>query len=59
MVDGTTTLTDPGNNVTTIAANTGNTINYTDADGLTVGTVAALGMSISGITTSQRRRQAD
>ncbi len=52
MVTGSTTLTDPGNNLTTIAANTGDTINYTDANALTVGTVAALGMSISGITTS-------
>ena len=56
MVSGTTTLTDAGNNVATIAANTGDTrrtpVNYVDADALAVGTVAALGMTITGITTS-------
>ncbi len=43
MVTGSTTLTDPANNLTTIAANTGDTINYVDADGLTVGTVGRAG----------------
>ena len=38
MVDGNTML-GLGNNVATLAANTGGTIFYNDSDGLTVGTV--------------------
>ncbi len=52
MVTGTTTLTDSGNNVSILAANSGDTINYADADGLTVGSLTALGMTVTGITTS-------
>ena len=39
MVDGNTML-GLGNNVATLAANTGGTIFYNDSDGLTVGTVS-------------------
>ena len=39
MVDGTTTLTLATNNVTTLAADNGESINYTDNDGLTIDTV--------------------
>ncbi len=52
MVDGTTTLNNVANNVNTIAADNGGETQYTDANGLTVGTVAVTGMSVSGITTS-------
>ncbi len=51
VVDGTTTLT-LANNVATIAANNGGTIDYTDSNALTVGAVTALGTTITGITTS-------
>ena len=40
MVTGSTTLNEPGNDVNTLAANTGGTIHFTDVDGLTVGTVS-------------------
>src|SRR5437879_2107067 len=51
---GTVTLNDSGNNVATLAANYNGPIGYTDANGLTVGTVTdgPSGMTASGITTS-------
>ncbi len=52
MVDGTTTLNNVANNVTTIAADNGGETLYTDADGLTVGAVTVDGMTVTGITTS-------
>ena len=55
MVDGNTML-GLGNNVATLAANTGGTIFYNDSDGLTVGTVSENAspatMMIPGITTT-------
>ena len=52
MGDGPFTLTNTANDFATIAADAGGTINYTNSDALTVGTVDVLGMSESGITTS-------
>ena len=56
MVDGNTRL-QLGNDVNTLAANTGGTILFNDVDGLTVGTVTVLDgtadqMQLAGITTS-------
>ncbi len=56
MVDGTTRL-QLGNDVDTLAANTGDTILYNDVDGLVIGTVTVLDgtgdqMQIIGITTT-------
>ena len=52
MVGGTTTLQNAGNDVTTFAANNDGETLYTDANGLTVGTIIVGGMPITGITTS-------
>ena len=56
MVDGNTRL-QLGNDVDTLAANTGSTILFNDVDGLTIGTVTVLDgtadqMQLAGITTS-------
>ena len=50
------TLTDAGNDVTTLAASTGETVSYPDANALTVGSVIVLGVTTMGITTTERRR---
>ena len=50
------TLTDAGNDVTTLAAGTGKTVSYPDANALTVGSVMVLGVTTTGITTNGRRR---
>ena len=46
------TLTDAGNDVTTLAAGTGETVSYRDANALTVGSVTVLGVTTTGITTT-------
>ena len=46
------TLTDAGNDVTTLAAGTGETVSYRDANALTVGSVVVLGVTTTGITTT-------
>ena len=56
MVDGNTRL-QLGNDVNTLAANTGGTVLFNDVDGLTIGTVTVLDgtadqMQLAGITTS-------
>ena len=45
-------LTDAGNDVTTLAASTGETVSYRDANALTVGSVTVLGVTTTGITTT-------
>ena len=52
MVAGTTTLTDPANDVNTFAAVNGGETLFADIDDLSVGTVAVDGMTATGITTS-------
>ena len=51
MVSGTTTLTE-ANDVDTLAADNGGSTLFTDADGVTVGSVAVAGMTVTGITTA-------
>ena len=52
MVDGTTTLTDPANNVVNFAADNGGIILYRDADTLNIESITVDGMLVTGITTS-------
>ena len=52
MVDGTTRLQNPANDVNFIAANNGGFTYFTDVDGLTVSSVSVDGMTVTGITTS-------
>ena len=52
MVDGTSTLQDPTNDVAILAANNGGTTLYTDANNLQVSSITVDGMTITGITTS-------
>ncbi|QDU29791.1 Hemolysin, chromosomal [Anatilimnocola aggregata] len=46
------TLTNPGNNVATLAADTTEVVNYVDSSALAVGTVIVNGNSVTGITTT-------
>src|SRR5204862_1840773 len=50
---GTVHLDESGNNVTTLAANYSGTISYTDASGLTIGTVTDTAMTPSTTTRSE------
>ncbi|MEZ6134697.1 MAG: hypothetical protein R3C53_07290 [Pirellulaceae bacterium] len=52
MVDGTTTLNNVANNVTTLAADNGGQTLFTDADTLVVGSVTVDGMTVTGVTTT-------
>ncbi|MCA9082800.1 MAG: hypothetical protein KDA81_02035, partial [Planctomycetaceae bacterium] len=52
MVDGTTVLQDSGNDVSVLAAANGGETLFTDATGLTIGTVTVDSMTFAGITTT-------